>query len=561
MRTLKLFGLHLFEVLAMAALLGFALPTETANARKKVGFSSSSSKKVDADAPKKKGEGDADAAHPDAGGADADGSSGFSIKSRFKSSGGSSDEKDEKRDAAAADKAKAAEPDPNVPHVKPSEELDDFGRRAQEALKAENAVRKPHPLQEKYPDYNVVVCEAGCGPGGKIVFKEKKSARQPVDYVEMATTSDAGSSGQDDAVLNVVCAAGCYDSKKVTRAVELPRLRSTAKTRAEVDGAQKSSNGESGKWLARINEEKSFEAAAGREVAAKASTLPAAPVSVAVMQDKPSQDGPNLSQGATQTSVAARAEEAPVVSLPTVVAHPADVKPAEPPAVSLAATAAPGAQPATNPTVVAKAKAEEKPAAAAQVEEPAKSSDALPPAASQVEAAKVEAPAAPTQTGTGAAKDAPAAAEKPAVVAEAKPPSGASSEKTISVASDDAEMNAAITKARNSLGTFWSTFEKPGTGEADFALKVAISDKGQTEHFWLTNIERKDGKTAGIISNTPTLVKSVTQGQRYEFSEDQISDWLYKRNGKMVGNETMRPLLKRMPREQAEAYRSLYETP
>jgi uncharacterized protein YegJ (DUF2314 family) len=201
------------------------------------------------------------------------------------------------------------------------------------------------------------------------------------------------------------------------------------------------------------------------------------------------------------------------------------------------------------------------PAGPAQVEEAAKPSDAAPPSASQVKAAKVEAPAAPTQTGTEAAKDAPAAPEKPVVVAEAKQPSAAAREKTISVASDDAEMNAAIMTARNSLGAFWSTFEKPGTGEADFALKVAISDKGQTEHFWLTNIERKEGKIAGIISNTPTLVKSVTQGQRYEFSEDQISDWLYKRNGKMVGNETMRPLLKRMPKEQAEAYRSLYETP
>jgi uncharacterized protein YegJ (DUF2314 family) len=36
---------------------------------------------------------------------------------------------------------------------------------------------------------------------------------------------------------------------------------------------------------------------------------------------------------------------------------------------------------------------------------------------------------------------------------------------------------------------------------------------------------------------------------------------MFMRNGKLVGNETMRPLLKRMPKEQADRYRAMYETP
>jgi uncharacterized protein YegJ (DUF2314 family) len=134
-------------------------------------------------------------------------------------------------------------------------------------------------------------------------------------------------------------------------------------------------------------------------------------------------------------------------------------------------------------------------------------------------------------------------------------------DQVISVASDDAEMNAAIEKARAGLAEFWSALDKPPSGVKDFALKVAISGNGAVEHFWLTEITRKDGKLSGTINNEPESVSTVKLGQRYEFGEAQISDWLYKRNGKMVGNETMRPLLKRMTADEAAPYWAMYETP
>ena len=131
----------------------------------------------------------------------------------------------------------------------------------------------------------------------------------------------------------------------------------------------------------------------------------------------------------------------------------------------------------------------------------------------------------------------------------------------IHVPEDDAEMNAAIDKARRTLSEFWGALAAPGPGEANFALKVMISDGEAVEHFWLTDIERSGDVIVGTISNDPSDVKSVRMGQRYEFSEADVSDWMYFRNGKMVGNETMRPLLKRMPEGQAERYRALYKKP
>ena len=155
---------------------------------------------------------------------------------------------------------------------------------------------------------------------------------------------------------------------------------------------------------------------------------------------------------------------------------------------------------------------------------------------------------------------------KPESVApESKPApvTGTRRDPVVNIETADSEMATAIAKARTTLLEFWSKLENPASGESDFSLKVAIEgrDATEVEHFWLTNIVRKDGHITGTISNDPSTVKTVRRGQTYDVNPEKISDWLYKRNGKMVGNETMRPLLKRLPSQQAANYREMYETP
>ncbi len=134
-------------------------------------------------------------------------------------------------------------------------------------------------------------------------------------------------------------------------------------------------------------------------------------------------------------------------------------------------------------------------------------------------------------------------------------------DRTIHVPNVDAEMNAAIEKARKSLPLFWEKLAKPGEGESGFTLKVKIEDGGYSEHFWVIDIERKGETIFGTIDNTPEEVKSVTMGQRIQIAPDRISDWMYMHNRKMVGNETLRVLLARMPKQQADALRAMLENP
>jgi uncharacterized protein YegJ (DUF2314 family) len=95
----------------------------------------------------------------------------------------------------------------------------------------------------------------------------------------------------------------------------------------------------------------------------------------------------------------------------------------------------------------------------------------------------------------------------------------------IKIPNEDPEMTLAKAKARA-------------------ALKVALPYRiNSTEHIWTKDIERRDSKVSGVINNVPRDVKTVRLGQRIDIRNEQITDWMYWRGDKIVGNETLRPLL------------------
>lgn len=128
----------------------------------------------------------------------------------------------------------------------------------------------------------------------------------------------------------------------------------------------------------------------------------------------------------------------------------------------------------------------------------------------------------------------------------------------INVSSDDKEMNTAIEEARESLSHYWSVFDNPEEGESDFALKVKIEDgNGSSEHFWVVDIYKENGKIYGAISNEPQLVNNVEFGEKIEIIEDNISDWSYFKDNKMYGAFTTRVLLKYLSDEEAQEIKDM----
>ena len=124
---------------------------------------------------------------------------------------------------------------------------------------------------------------------------------------------------------------------------------------------------------------------------------------------------------------------------------------------------------------------------------------------------------------------------------------------------DEQEMDAAIARARKEVDSFIAELSK-GNG-TEFAVKAPIEDKEEVEHFWVTDIVYRDEKFHGVIGNEPGIVSNVKMGQKWSIKKSEISDWMFMRDGKMYGNYTVRPLLKTMPEERAEAIRSMLANP
>ncbi len=125
-------------------------------------------------------------------------------------------------------------------------------------------------------------------------------------------------------------------------------------------------------------------------------------------------------------------------------------------------------------------------------------------------------------------------------------------DKTVNIADDDQEMNAAIARARSEVNDFIKVIQK---GNRQVSVKVAIEDHGKVEHFWLKDITYKNGFFAGIIDNEPEVVSNTALGRKVSVKKEAISDWLYVQNGKMIGNYTLRVALKKMPKKDADAIR------
>ena len=139
--------------------------------------------------------------------------------------------------------------------------------------------------------------------------------------------------------------------------------------------------------------------------------------------------------------------------------------------------------------------------------------------------------------------------------------SGEGSDEVIMVPGDDPEMNAAIQEARDTLPEFWTKFANPEPGEDSFMIKVMISDSKGIEHFWCGRLKKEGESIQCTITNEPQTVESVEFGQLIEPDPADISDWMYRKNGYIYGNRTMRVLIKRMPKEKADYYRSMLADP
>ncbi|MGE3143747.1 MAG: DUF2314 domain-containing protein [Hyphomonadaceae bacterium] len=121
------------------------------------------------------------------------------------------------------------------------------------------------------------------------------------------------------------------------------------------------------------------------------------------------------------------------------------------------------------------------------------------------------------------------------------------------VREEDAEMNAAIASARAALPACWAAREaQRGQG---FMVKAALrTTTGGIEHIWVDNLRRENSRVTGNLANEPLDLAGMTRGSEVTFGEEEISDWVVFREGRVYGDYTTRVLFVRMSDDERARY-------
>ena len=114
---------------------------------------------------------------------------------------------------------------------------------------------------------------------------------------------------------------------------------------------------------------------------------------------------------------------------------------------------------------------------------------------------------------------------------------------------DDPRMLAAIAKARSTVQQFIDALARPQPSQSMFSLKAAIRDGKEVEHMWLTPVTYDGSQFSGTVNNDPCTIKTIKIGDHFTVRKEEISDWMYIDNRKLIGGYTIRLLRDMAPPE------------
>jgi uncharacterized protein YegJ (DUF2314 family) len=118
------------------------------------------------------------------------------------------------------------------------------------------------------------------------------------------------------------------------------------------------------------------------------------------------------------------------------------------------------------------------------------------------------------------------------------------------VADNDRQCERAEEHAQRNLGFFIAALKAKKPGDTSFAIKKGFVDGDKVEHLWITNVTYDGTAFRGKIDNKPREVKNVRLGQRVTVASRAVSDWMFVKDGKLIGGYTTRVLYARLTPEQ-----------
>jgi uncharacterized protein YegJ (DUF2314 family) len=118
----------------------------------------------------------------------------------------------------------------------------------------------------------------------------------------------------------------------------------------------------------------------------------------------------------------------------------------------------------------------------------------------------------------------------------------------------DAELDAAIREARDSLPTFLRTIATPHADRTIVAVKVRFAPPGESsQDIWVDEVVYGDGVFRGSMGDDIPSMK-LEVGEKIVIDEKDILDWMVVQDGKLIGGYTVRLAMQRMDAQERERF-------
>ena len=116
----------------------------------------------------------------------------------------------------------------------------------------------------------------------------------------------------------------------------------------------------------------------------------------------------------------------------------------------------------------------------------------------------------------------------------------------VSIDASDAEMNAAMERARETFPQFLAKWESMPSDAVSVKVGLPTSDDS-LEHIWFIPMKITDEEITGTCGNDAVRIPGLKYGDVRTFKCSEISDWMIMVGNQCYGGYTIRVMAKREP--------------
>lgn len=116
----------------------------------------------------------------------------------------------------------------------------------------------------------------------------------------------------------------------------------------------------------------------------------------------------------------------------------------------------------------------------------------------------------------------------------------------VRVTDDDKVMERAVQTAQETVSDFIAVLRSPKDTQSRFAIKKPFVEGDSVEHIWLNDVRFDGHRFHGKVDNEPVDIKGVSLGEDVAVWPNEISDWMYIQDGRLVGGYTISAMCRTM---------------